>query len=71
MRFDGKHVVESAAPRIAGGPVHGTGCALSSAIAAHLSRGTSLADAVALAQAYVRTKISEARRLGRGQRLIF
>src|SRR5262245_48714331 len=69
--LDGKHVVETAAPRIAGGPVHGTGCALSSSIAAHLSRGTTLADAVALAQAYVRGKIQESQRLGHGQRLIF
>ncbi|HJZ85306.1 MAG TPA: bifunctional hydroxymethylpyrimidine kinase/phosphomethylpyrimidine kinase [Polyangia bacterium] len=68
--IDGKHVVESAFPRIPGGEVHGTGCALASSIAAHLARGARLAEAVALAQAYVRDKIAGAQKLGRGSRII-
>lgn len=42
------------APRIASANTHGTGCTLSSAIAAHLALGAPLADAVQLARAFVR-----------------
>ena len=42
------------APRIATANTHGTGCTLSSAIAAHLALGCSLRDAVEAARAYVR-----------------
>jgi len=42
------------APRIASANTHGTGCTLSSAIAAHLALGASLQEAVEGARAYVR-----------------
>ena len=42
------------APRIATGNTHGTGCTLSSAIAAQLALGADLQQAVELARAYVR-----------------
>lgn len=42
-----------ASPRIASGNVHGTGCTLSSAIAAQLALGHGLEDAVRLARAYI------------------
>ncbi len=42
------------APRIDTPNTHGTGCTLSSAIAAHLARGRGLADAVQAARQYVR-----------------
>jgi hydroxymethylpyrimidine/phosphomethylpyrimidine kinase len=42
------------APRIHTGNTHGTGCTLSSAIAAHLALGAPLVRAVELARAYVR-----------------
>lgn len=42
-----------ASPRIASRNVHGTGCTLSSAIAAHLALGASLPQAVAHARSYV------------------
>jgi hydroxymethylpyrimidine/phosphomethylpyrimidine kinase len=42
------------APRIATANTHGTGCTLSSAIAAHLALGMSLLEAVEAARAYVR-----------------
>ena len=42
------------APRIQSPNTHGTGCTLSSAIAAHLALGASLLEAVELARAYVR-----------------
>ena len=52
--------------RIEIGPVHGTGCALSSAITAHLAMGASLPEAVASARAFVAAAIEAARRLGDG-----
>lgn len=42
------------APRIASPNTHGTGCTLSSAIAAHLALGLRLQDAIQAAHAYVR-----------------
>ncbi|MES2363652.1 MAG: bifunctional hydroxymethylpyrimidine kinase/phosphomethylpyrimidine kinase [Pseudomonadota bacterium] len=42
------------APRIHSANTHGTGCTLSSAIAAHLALGLSLTEAVEAARAYVR-----------------
>ena len=41
------------APRIASRNVHGTGCTLSSAIAAHLGLGLGLEDAVRAARAFI------------------
>jgi hydroxymethylpyrimidine/phosphomethylpyrimidine kinase len=41
------------APRIATRNTHGTGCALSAAIAAELAKGAGLAEAVATAKAYL------------------
>jgi hydroxymethylpyrimidine/phosphomethylpyrimidine kinase len=46
---------------------HGTGCALSAAIAAHLARGADLAEAVARARAFVRRGLERAIVLGRGK----
>ena len=58
---------ELRAPRIPSGEhVHGTGCALSSAIAAHLAHGRDLAEACSLAKAYVREHIASPARPGRG-----
>lgn len=58
--------VRLAAPRIATRNTHGTGCTLSSAIAAHLALGKPLADAVQAAKAYVSAAIASADRLGIG-----
>jgi hydroxymethylpyrimidine/phosphomethylpyrimidine kinase len=53
--------------RIAGGEhVHGTGCALSSAIAAYLAQGRELADACQLAKQFVAGLIERPARPGRG-----
>jgi hydroxymethylpyrimidine/phosphomethylpyrimidine kinase len=46
------------APRISTPNTHGTGCTLSSAIAAHLALGHTLASAVQHAQAYVRQALA-------------
>jgi len=46
---------------------HGTGCTLSSAIAAYLAHGAALSDAVASAKSYVEKAIAGADRLGVGR----
>lgn len=48
--------------------IHGTGCTLSSAIAAHLARGETIADAVRRAKQYITEALKEgaAYRLGQG-----
>jgi hydroxymethylpyrimidine/phosphomethylpyrimidine kinase len=55
-----------AAPRIATKNTHGTGCTLSSAIAAGLAKGLPLQDAVREAKAYVTAAIAAADRLNVG-----
>lgn len=62
---DGHEVLS--APRFASdGPIHGTGCALSSAIACNLAAGMALADACRTAKAYVAALIADAVYPGRG-----
>ncbi len=46
-----------AAPRLASRNLHGTGCTLSSAIAANIVLGATLPEAVAAAKAFVRQSI--------------
>jgi hydroxymethylpyrimidine/phosphomethylpyrimidine kinase len=60
-------VEELRGPRIARGEdVHGTGCALSSAIAAHLARGFELVEACRAAKQFVASRIATPVRPGRG-----
>jgi len=62
---------EFSGPRVPGGEdVHGTGCALASAIAAQLARGADLREACRVATNFVRARIAAAQRLGRGARVI-
>jgi hydroxymethylpyrimidine/phosphomethylpyrimidine kinase len=56
--------------RIPGGPVHGTGCALSAAIAARLARGETLLDAVRAAKSWLARAIEDAQPLGQGARIL-
>lgn len=51
-------VLELASPRIDTANTHGTGCTLSSAIAAELAKGLDLDDAVAAAKAYISKAIA-------------
>ena len=51
-------------------PVHGSGCALSSAITARLARGEPLEEAVLAAKSFVERAIAGAFRAGGGQRLL-
>jgi hydroxymethylpyrimidine/phosphomethylpyrimidine kinase len=59
-------VVRLAAPRIATKNTHGTGCSLSSAIAAELAKGETLEAAVRHAKAYISAAIAKADQLGVG-----
>lgn len=58
--------IRLAAPRVATKNTHGTGCTLSSAIAAGLAKGASLEDAVRAAKTYVSAAIAAADSLGVG-----
>ena len=64
--YDGRDVIELEAARIDTPHTHGTGCTLSSAIAARLARGDDLVAAVRVAKTYVTRAIAEAPRLGHG-----
>ena len=55
------------APRIHGPNTHGTGCTLSSAMAAYLALGASLPDAVQQARAYVRAALQAGAQVRTGQ----
>lgn len=59
-------VVRLAAPRVATRNTHGTGCSLSSAIAAGLAKGEALEAAVRDAKAYISAAIAKADQLGIG-----
>jgi hydroxymethylpyrimidine/phosphomethylpyrimidine kinase len=50
--------------------VHGTGCALSSALAARLARGERLEDAAPAAKRWLENAIARAAPLGKGRRLL-
>ena len=59
--------VRLSGPRIATRNSHGTGCTLSSAIAAHLALGLELADAVQAAHAYIRAALAAGAEVHTGQ----
>jgi hydroxymethylpyrimidine/phosphomethylpyrimidine kinase len=63
-------VGELRGPRVIDEPVHGTGCALSTAIACQLARGAALADACREAKAFVAARITAPVRPGRGRAAI-
>ena len=64
--YDGDVFTDFAVDRVAGRDTHGTGCAFSAALAAHLALGASLHEAVPLAQHYVAGAIRHAPGLGHG-----
>lgn len=66
--FHGGRTIALTAPRIATKNTHGTGCSLSSAIAAGLAKGEDLETAVRTAKAWISAAIAAADRLdvGRG-----
>ena len=64
-RPDGVELLRGA--RVPGGHhVHGTGCALSSALATYLALGAELVDACRAAKAFVAARIAASSRPGRG-----
>lgn len=65
--FDGSSYRLFSAPRVKTRNTHGTGCTLSSAIAAYLALGRELGDAVGAAKAYVSAALLAAGALSVGQ----
>jgi hydroxymethylpyrimidine/phosphomethylpyrimidine kinase len=59
-----------AGERLPGSPVHGTGCALSAAIAARIARGDGLRDAIITSRAFVHDAIENAHTLENGARIL-
>jgi hydroxymethylpyrimidine/phosphomethylpyrimidine kinase len=64
--FAGGDILAFPAPRIATANTHGTGCSLSSAIAAGLAKGETLPAAVRSAKTWITAAIAAADRLGVG-----
>jgi hydroxymethylpyrimidine/phosphomethylpyrimidine kinase len=64
--FDGRFFTEFVAPRIRTRATHGTGCTLSSAIAANLALGRPLEDAILAAIQYLRAGLSRGLFPGKG-----
>lgn len=66
LLFDGTHVIKLESERIATKNTHGTGCTLSSAIAANLAQGKDVVEAVRIAKAYITTAIAHSLDIGKG-----
>jgi hydroxymethylpyrimidine/phosphomethylpyrimidine kinase len=66
--FLGKEMHEFAAEWVETASVHGTGCVLSSAVAANLARGSTLIHSIDAAKIYVTSAIRTAPNIGRGKR---
>jgi len=64
--YDGSRFEYLAAKRIATKNTHGTGCTLSSAIAANLGKGCAVAEAVKRAKAYITIAIEHSLAIGKG-----
>lgn len=64
--FDGDEMVEISGPRFDTEDTHGTGCALSAAITAHLARGDDRRQAVEGAKRFITGAIKRSLRLGKG-----
>jgi len=69
LLHDGAAFVRLTAPRVDTRNTHGTGCAFSAALCAHLARGELVADAARGAKAFVAAALegAQGRRLGRGR----
>jgi hydroxymethylpyrimidine/phosphomethylpyrimidine kinase len=66
--LDGSNVIRLATARVPTGNTHGTGCTLSSAVAAYLASGRSMLDAVRGAKLYLTNALihADSLRIGRG-----
>jgi len=67
---DGAHFTRFDGPRTDAGPLHGTGCVLSTAIACRLAQGATVVQAVGDAKAYLGTKLAAPVFAGRGARCL-
>ncbi|MEM9728926.1 MAG: bifunctional hydroxymethylpyrimidine kinase/phosphomethylpyrimidine kinase [Myxococcota bacterium] len=65
LSYEGS-VIEFPPTRVLGGSFHGTGCALSAAIATHLAFGRAVPDAVARAKAWLEASLAHAFAVGAG-----
>jgi hydroxymethylpyrimidine/phosphomethylpyrimidine kinase len=68
--FDGRRLIEITGPRLAGPGAHGTGCAFSAAVAAHLALGADLESAVRRAKRFVLSALKRSFKFGRGRPLL-
>lgn len=66
LLFDGKQEIWFSGKRIVTKNTHGTGCTLSSSLAANLAKGMNLADAVAASKQYVTEAIAHSLAIGSG-----
>ncbi|MFV0313894.1 MAG: bifunctional hydroxymethylpyrimidine kinase/phosphomethylpyrimidine kinase [Anaerotignum sp.] len=66
LLFDGEKVITLHSERIQTKNTHGTGCTLSSAIAASLARGKSVEEAVRIAKGYITVAIEHSLEIGKG-----
>jgi len=66
LLFDGTRVIRFANPRLHNNNTHGTGCTLSSAIAAYIAQGCDLEEAVAKAKDYLTGAIENGFSVGQG-----
>ncbi len=64
--FRGGDIIALSAPRLSTTNTHGSGCSLSSAIAAHLAGGATLEEAVRGAKTWISEAIAAAERIGIG-----
>ena len=64
--FDGRTCQRLTAARVPTKNTHGTGCTLSSAIAANLAKGLTVAAAVVEAKRYITVAIEHALSIGKG-----
>ncbi len=67
LLYDGRQFQEFAAPRIDTSSTHGTGCTFASAIAAWLTKGATVAEAVGKAKEYLTEALRQAYPIGHGR----
>jgi hydroxymethylpyrimidine/phosphomethylpyrimidine kinase len=70
LLYDGRTFTEFSGRRLPGGPVHGTGCTLASALTAGLALGDDVPSAVQRAKQYVTGAIEHAFQIGGGSRVL-
>jgi hydroxymethylpyrimidine/phosphomethylpyrimidine kinase len=68
--YDGRRMLELAAPRIRSGNDHGTGCVFSAAIAARLAFGQEVLQAVRAAKEDVKAALENSIEVGRGRGVV-